>query len=384
MTITDIDPFRYKLIFERFLNPERVSMPDFDIDLCFEGRQDVIEYTRQKYGDPQVGHIVTFGTLKAKAVIKDVGRVLNIPLSEVNMLTKLIPEGPKVHLSDAFNPPTEKYPDGGQLAQYREDPRYKELFDLCFKLEDINRNTSLHASGIVIGKSELPEWAPVYKDGKTGKVAVQYTMDIIEPCGLVKMDYLGLKTLSLIRYAENIINKHKKSGEPLFRADQVSETDAETFELFSRGDTVAVFQFESPGMQKILRQAKPHRLGGLVASNALFRPGATGHSVCAWPALGGAIISEVSATLALRQALNQPGFYVMVGIGYALAFILLSLTLKAGMPLGVAYGIWSAGGVAVTAIASRFLFGEPLTRTMVAGIALIMAGVLLVELGSAH
>ena len=112
--------------------------------------------------------------------------------------------------------------------------------------------------------------------------------------------------------------------------------------------------------------------------------GATGHGVCAWPALGGAIISEVSATLALRQALNQPGFYVMVGIGYALAFILLSLTLKAGMPLGVAYGIWSAGGVAVTAIASRLLFGEPLTRTMVAGIALIMAGVLLVELGSAH
>ena len=114
--------------------------------------------------------------------------MLNIPLSEVNMLTKLIPEGPKVHLADAFNPPTEKYPDGGQLAQYREDLRYKELFDLCFKLEDINRNTSLHASGIVIGKSELPEWAPVYKDGKTGKVAVQYTMDIIEPCGLVKMD----------------------------------------------------------------------------------------------------------------------------------------------------------------------------------------------------
>ena len=114
------------------------------------------------------------------------------------------------------------------------------------------------------------------------------------------------------------------------------------------------------------------------------RPGATGHGVCAWPALGGAIISEVSATLALRQALNQPGFYVMVGIGYALAFILLSLTLKAGMPLGVAYGIWSAGGVAVTAITSRFLFGEPLTHTMVAGIALIMAGVLLVELGSAY
>ena len=124
--------------------------------------------------------------------------------------------------------------------------------------------------------------------------------------------------------------------------------------------------------------------GRTVLSARKERPEATGHGVCAWPALGGAIISEVSATLALRQALNQPGFYVMVGIGYALAFILLSLTLKAGMPLGVAYGIWSAGGVAVTAIASRLLFGEPLTRTMVAGIAFIMAGVLLVELGSAH
>ncbi len=271
MTITDIDPFRYKLIFERFLNPERVSMPDFDIDLCFEGRQDVIEYTRQKYGDPQVGHIVTFGTLKAKAVIKDVGRVLNIPLSEVNMLTKLIPEGPKVHLADAFNPPTEKYPDGGQLAQYREDARYKELFDLCFKLEDINRNTSLHASGIVIGKSELPEWAPVYKDGKTGKVAVQYTMDIIEPCGLVKMDYLGLKTLTLIKYAERIIQK--RPGFENFSAEQVSETDEKTFDLFCAGQTAAVFQFESAGMQKVLKLAKPRRIEDLIALNALYRPG---------------------------------------------------------------------------------------------------------------
>ncbi len=284
MTITDIDPFRFKLIFERFLNPERISMPDFDVDICYEGRQDVIEYTRQKYGDPQVGHIVTFGTLKAKAVIKDVGRVLNIPLSEVNMLTSKIPAGVKVHLKDAFidpqNPPDDpKNPgkkmevpsDFGQLIPFRDDPRYKELFDLCFKLEDMNRNTSLHASGIVIGKTQLPEWAPVYKDSKTGKVAVQYTMDIIEPCGLVKMDYLGLKTLTLIKHAEHIIRKRK--GFEHFRADEVSETDSKTFDLFCAGKTSAVFQFESPGMQKILKQAQPRKIEDIVALNALYRPG---------------------------------------------------------------------------------------------------------------
>lgn len=271
MSITDIDPLRFNLLFERFLNPERVSMPDFDIDLCFEGRQDVIEYTREKYGDPQVAHIATFGTLKAKAVIKDVARVLNIPLNEVNMLTKLVPDGPKFKLADAFNPPTEKCPDGGKLAQYREDDRYKELFDLCVKLEDINRNTSLHASGIVIGKSELPDWAPVYKDGKTGKVAVQYTMDIIEGCGLVKMDYLGLKTLTLIKYAERLI--HKRSGFENFSTERASETDEKTFDLFCAGKTAAVFQFESAGMQKVLKQAKPRRLEDLIALNALYRPG---------------------------------------------------------------------------------------------------------------
>ncbi|MFA6856449.1 MAG: DNA polymerase III subunit alpha [Treponema sp.] len=273
MTITDIDPFRFKLIFERFLNPERVSMPDFDVDMDYDFRQDIIQHTRDLYGDKQVGHIVTFGSLKAKAVIADVGRVLGIPLSEVNMLKKGIPDNPKAKLKDAFTPPDEKHSDNGQLIQYRDDPRYKKLFDLCFKLENINRNTGLHASGMVIALTPLPDWAPVFKDPKTGEVGVQYTMDIIEPCGLVKMDYLGLKTLSLIRYAENIINKHRKPGEPEFSTEQVSETDKETFDLFSRGDTVAVFQFESPGMQKILRQAQPRKLEDLVALNALYRPG---------------------------------------------------------------------------------------------------------------
>ena len=273
MTITDIDPFRYKLIFERFLNPERVSMPDFDVDMDYDFRQDIIQHTRELYGEPQVGHIVTFGTLKPKNCIADVGRTLGIPLAEVNMLKSKVSENLKAKLKNCFDPPNEKFPDGGQLAEFRHDPRYEKLFDLAIKLEGCKRNTGLHASGMVIGLTALPNWAPVFKDAKTGEVGVQYTMDIIEPCGLVKMDYLGLKTLSLIRYAENIINKHRKPGEPEFKCENVSETDEKTFDLFCRGDTVAVFQFESPGMQKILRQAKPRRLEELVALNALYRPG---------------------------------------------------------------------------------------------------------------
>ena len=273
MTITDIDPFRYGLIFERFLNPERVSMPDFDVDMDFDYRQDIIQHTRDLYGDAKVGHIVTFGTLKPKNYIADVGRILNIPLNEVAMLKKCIPDNPKAKLKDAFSEPTEKMPDGGQLIPYKDDPRYQELFDLAFRLEGVKRNTGLHASGMVIGLTPLPDWAPVFKDPKTGEVGVQYTMDIIEPCGLVKFDYLGLKTLSLIRYAEAIINKHRPTGTPEFITANVSETDEKTFDLFCRGDSVAVFQFESPGMQKILRECKPRTIEELVALNALYRPG---------------------------------------------------------------------------------------------------------------
>lgn len=274
MTITDIDPFRYNLLFERFLNPERVSMPDFDIDMDFDYRQDIIQHTRDLYGDPQVGHIVTFGTLKPKQCIADVGRVLGIPLAEVNMLKACIPDSPKAKLKDAFHP-TEKFPapEGGQLEPYLEDPRYTKLFELAKKLESVNRNTGLHASGMVIGLTALPDWAPIFKDPKTGEVGVQYTMDIIEPCGLVKFDYLGLKTLSLIRYAEEIINRHKKPEDPVFSVAEQSESDSETFDMFCKGDSVAVFQFESPGMQKILRQVGPRCIEELVALNALYRPG---------------------------------------------------------------------------------------------------------------
>ncbi len=282
MGITDIDPFRFNLIFERFLNPERVSMPDFDVDMDFDYRQDIIQHTRDLYGDPQVGHIVTFGTLKPKNCLADVARVLNIPLATVNKVKACIPENLKAKLKNALEPANEKFPDGGQLIPIAQDPMgtiglqpqvFERWMRLCKKLEGMNRNTGLHASGMVIGLTELPNWAPVFKDSKTGEVAVQYTMDIIEPCGLVKFDYLGLKTLSLIRYAENIINRHRKPGEPKFSIADISETDEETFDLFDKGDSVAVFQFESPGMQKILRQVKPRCIEELVALNALYRPG---------------------------------------------------------------------------------------------------------------
>lgn len=274
MEITDLDPFRYGLIFERFLNPERVSMPDFDVDMDFDFRQEIIQHTRDLYGDECVGHIVTFGTLKPKNCIADIGRVLNIPLSEVAMLKKCIPDDDlKIKLKDALSEPTEKHPKGGGLIPYKDDPRYTKLFELALKLEGVKRNTGLHASGMVIGLTPLPDWAPVFKDPKTGEVGVQYTMDIIEPCGLVKFDYLGLKTLSLIRYTEDIVNKHKKPGEPDFKTEDVSEADEETFKMLSKGDSMAIFQFESPGMQKILKQFQPEKLDDLVALNALYRPG---------------------------------------------------------------------------------------------------------------
>ena len=268
MTITDIDPIRFNLIFERFLNPERISMPDFDIDICFERRQEVIEYLRNKYGEEQVGQIITFGKMKAKAVIKDVGRVLDIPLSDVNKITKHIASSGKLKDSFSINP---KVSDSGQLAPFMNEPSYKELFENSLVLEGTNRNSSIHASGIVIGKTKLIDWVPMYKDSRTPIMATQYTMDIIEACGLVKMDILGLKTLTLIKHTERLI--HKRKGFENFDANIVDENDEKTFDLFCEGKTAAIFQFESPGMQKVLKQAQPRRIEDIVALNALYRPG---------------------------------------------------------------------------------------------------------------
>ena len=266
MSITDIDPLKYNLLFERFLNPERVSLPDFDVDFCFERRGDVIEYVRNKYSDDNVGQIITFGTLKPKAVIKDVGRVLDIPLQEVNAIAKLIPEDPKLKgFSDAFSKSKE-------LLEKSEDARYKELFEISKKLENINRNTSLHAAGIVIGREALLNYVPLYRDPKTQKIATQFPKDLLEDCGLVKMDFLGLKTLTLIKRTEELIQK-KGGKHQDFSIKNIDYKDKATFSLLSKGLSSAVFQFESAGMQNILKRARPDKIEDLIALNALYRPG---------------------------------------------------------------------------------------------------------------
>ncbi|AHH10763.1 DNA polymerase III subunit alpha [Borrelia coriaceae] len=262
LRITDIDPLKYNLLFERFLNPERVSMPDFDIDFCFEGRDEVIKYVTKKYGEDKVAQIITFGTLKPKAVFKDVGRVLDIPFSESNELTKLIPDGPKVSLKEVFK-------DKSLKAYLNKGPIYNELMEAALVLEGMNRHVSTHAAGIVIARTALTDYVPLYKDYKQNTVSTQYTMDLLEDCGLVKMDFLGLKTLTLIKNAENLI----RSTNPDFSISNISDSDAKTFKMLSEGRSASVFQFESEGMQQVLREAKPDSIEDLIALNALYRPG---------------------------------------------------------------------------------------------------------------
>ncbi|AEF84747.1 DNA polymerase III subunit alpha [Treponema primitia ZAS-2] len=268
LRITNNDPIKYKLLFERFLNPERISMPDFDVDFANEGRQDVIDYVTEKYGKEKVGQIITFGTMKAKAAVKDVARALDISIDESNMLTKLIPEDPKMTLKKAF----EQEP---RLRELEQEPKYQELFAMARKLEGKNRNSSIHASGIVIGKTDLTDYVPLYQD-KSGAVASQYTMDLIEPQGLVKMDFLGLKTLDLIDHSVKLIRR--RGGEyAAFDIETISETGtAESdavFKMLGEGKSYGVFQFESEGMQKVLKDAQPTSIEDLIALNALYRPG---------------------------------------------------------------------------------------------------------------
>ena len=262
MEITDIDPLKYNLLFERFLNPERISMPDFDIDFCEEGREDVLNYVSKKYGEEKVGAICTFGTLKTKAVLKDIARVLDIPFDESNQITKMVPEKSKT-IEQALKESPEL-----QAFQSR-GGKYKTLFEVASVLENLNRNVSTHACGTVIGREELTKYVPLYYDPKKKKVASEYTMDIIEPRGLVKMDFLGLKTLTIIRNTQRIIKKNN----PNFSIDEIPEDDPKTFKMLCEGKSEAVFQFESAGMQKILKEAKPNNIEDLIALNALYRPG---------------------------------------------------------------------------------------------------------------
>ncbi|MCF7927563.1 MAG: DNA polymerase III subunit alpha [Spirochaetales bacterium] len=263
LKITDIEPLKYNLLFERFLNPERVSMPDFDIDFCFERRQEVIDYVTKKYGSDRVAQIITFGTLKARAVIRDVARVLDIPYAESDSTAKLVPEGPKMTLEKALQqePRLQEVADRGGV--------YEALINESRRLEGLNRHASTHAAGIVIGKEPLTEYVPLYRDPKTGAVSTQYTMDLLEECGLVKMDFLGLKTLTLI---ENTVRLIKKQGIEI-DLDTIEENDEATFRLLGDGNSMCVFQFESSGMQQILKQAKPNSIEDLIALNALYRPG---------------------------------------------------------------------------------------------------------------
>ncbi|MCK5251196.1 MAG: DNA polymerase III subunit alpha, partial [Spirochaetaceae bacterium] len=268
LKITDIEPIKYGLLFERFLNPERVSMPDFDIDFCFERRGEVIDYVHEKYGHDNVAGICTFGTLKTKAVLKDVARVLDIPFSESNAITKVVPEGKtpdgrKINVKVALEvePQLKEFYDRGGV--------YKNLFDVASILEGMNRHVSTHACGQVIGRTVLTDYVPLIKDQKSGDIVSAYTMDIIEPCGLVKMDFLGLKTLTLLKNCENLIRKHS----PDFDLEKIPEIDTATFTMLGEGHSEGVFQFESQGMQKILKDAKPASIEDLIALNALYRPG---------------------------------------------------------------------------------------------------------------
>ena len=261
--ITNIEPLKYNLLFERFLNPERVSMPDFDIDFCFERRGEVIDYVTEKYGKDKVGQIITFGTLKAKAVLRDVGRVLDIPLSETNRIAKLVPGDLGITIDKAIEaePRLKEVEDQGGA--------YTELIQTARTLEGLSRHASTHAAGVVIGREALTEYVPLYVDPRTGAISTQYTMDQLEECGLVKMDFLGLKTLTLIRNSEKLIRSRGID----FDIEKIPEDDKATFELLGEGKSTSIFQFESSGMQNILRQAKPETIEDLIALNALYRPG---------------------------------------------------------------------------------------------------------------
>lgn len=277
--ITDLDPIPYNLLFERFLNPERVSMPDFDVDFCMLKRERVIDYVRKKYGEHSVGQIATFQMLKSKSVVRDVGRAMGLPLSEVDQIAKLVPDpvqGKSVKIAEAI----EKEPR--LKAMYEEGGSTKELLDLAQKLEDLNRHAGMHAAGIVISEGPLWETVPVFR-GSAGEIVTQYAKDEVEAAGLVKFDFLGLTTLTVLDIAVGLINKRpdwRDKAETFDLANVPIDGDdpkvRATYELLQSGETTGVFQLESSGMQKLFRELKPDRFEDIVAAVALYRPGPLG------------------------------------------------------------------------------------------------------------
>jgi DNA polymerase-3 subunit alpha len=265
LTITDLDPIRFGLLFERFLNPERVSMPDFDIDFCQDRRGEVIQYVREKYGANRVAQIITYGKLQARAVLRDVGRVLQMPYGQVDRLCKLVPNNPAnpVTLAEAIEGEPKL-----QEARDRE-PIVAQLLSTAQKLEGLNRQASTHAAGVVIGDRPLVELVPLYRDPRSDMLVTQFNMKWVEQAGLVKFDFLGLKTLTVLQKACQLL---ERAGKPIDLGALPLDDNA-TWELFARGDTGGVFQFESTGMREALRKLKPDRFGDIIALNALYRPG---------------------------------------------------------------------------------------------------------------
>src|SRR4029079_343750 len=265
LRITDVDPLQYDLLFERFLNPERISMPDIDIDFCMRRRGDVIQYVGDKYGRDRVAQIITFGTLAAKAVIRDVGRVMGVPYAKVDRIAKLVPDMTK-SLAEAAREVD------ALAAEVARDPEVRQVVEVGKRLEGLTRHASVHAAGVVITPRPLDELVPLYKvtKGEEEQVMTQWDMTIIESLGLLKMDFLGLRTLTVIDDAVKIV---RQQGIPL-DLDEIPLDDPETFKVFCDGRTSGIFQFESRGMTDLLRRVKPDRFEELAALNALYRPGA--------------------------------------------------------------------------------------------------------------
>jgi DNA polymerase-3 subunit alpha len=265
LTITDLDPLRFGLLFERFLNPERVSMPDFDIDFCQERRDEVIRYVKEKYGVDRVAQIITHGKLQARAVLRDVGRVLQLPYGQVDKLCKLVPNNPA-------NPVTLAQAIEGEpkLQEARDsDQQVKELLEIAQKLEGLYRHASTHAAGIVIGDRPLYELVPLYRDPRSTLPATQFNMKWVEAAGLVKFDFLGLKTLTVIRKAVELLRARGVELEP----SRLELDDERTFDLLSRADTAGVFQLEGTGMREALKRLRPDRFEDIIAMVSLYRPG---------------------------------------------------------------------------------------------------------------
>ncbi len=268
LLITDLDPLHFSLLFERFLNPERVSMPDFDVDFCQDRRGEVIEYVQRKYGHDRVAQIITFGKLQAKAAVRDVGRVLSIPYGYVDKICKMIPGDPAkpIPLKEAID----MEPDLRRIA--REDPDIDRLLSIAMQIEGLYRNSSTHAAGVVIGDRDLDELVPIYRDPRSDMPVTQFNMKYVENAGLVKFDFLGLKTLTVIVEAVRLMRLRKDVPQE-FDISAIPLDDRVAFKLLSAAETVGVFQLESQGMQDVLRGLKPDTIEDIIAVVALYRPG---------------------------------------------------------------------------------------------------------------